>query len=290
MDILVVGGTRFMGKHLVNDLLLKGHNVTIATRGVSKDNFYDNVSRIKIDRLNEQSIKDNLQGKKYDLVYDSIAYCSNDIKILLDNISCDRYITISTTAVYDKHLDTAETDFNPLTKALLWCDRGDFPYDEIKRQAECALFQEYSNIPAVAVRFPFVIGTDDYTKRLHFYVEHIINKKPMFIDNFHRQMGFVRSDEAGKFLAFLADTSFTGPINGSSSDTISIRVIVEYVRDKTGCEAILTDDGEIAPYNSEPEYSINTDKASSLGYKFTPCKDWIYDLIDVYIKEITGIS
>lgn len=288
MDILVVGGTRFMGKHLVNELLIKSHNVTIATRGMSQDSFSNNINRIKMDRLSEQSIKDNLCGKHYDVVYDSLAYCSNDIKILLNNISCKKYIIISTTAVYDKHIDTIETDFNPLTKTLIWCSRGDFPYDEIKRQAECALFQKYSNIPSVAVRFPFVIGVDDYTKRLYFYVDHIINKKPMFIDNFDRQMGFIRSDEAGKFLAFFADNKFTGAINGSSKDTISIKDIAKYVKTKTGCEVKLAADGEKAPYNGEPEYSINTDKANSLGYKFTPSKEWIYNLIDEYIKEIAN--
>lgn len=288
MDILVVGGTRFMGKHLVNELLVKRHNVTIATRGISRDNFSNNINRIKFDRLNEQSIKDNFCGKHYDVVYDSLAYCSNDIKILLDNISCNKYITISTTAVYDNHINTLETEFNPLTKTLIWCGREDFPYDEIKRQAECALFQKYSNIPSVAVRFPFVIGEDDYTKRLYFYVDHIINKKPMFIDNIDIQMAFVRSDEAGKFLAFFADNEFTGVINGSSKGTISINYIANYVKSKTGCEAILTADGEKAPYNGESEYSINTDKANSLGYKFTPLKEWVYNLIDKYIKEFTN--
>ena len=33
MKILVLGGTRFAGIHLVNELLAKGHEVTIATRG-----------------------------------------------------------------------------------------------------------------------------------------------------------------------------------------------------------------------------------------------------------------
>ena len=114
-----------------------------------------------------------------------------------------------------------------------------------------------------------------------------INQKPIFVDNIDCQMAFVRSDEAGRFLAFLADNMFSGVINGSSEDTISINEIVKYVKTKTNCEAILTADGERAPYNKEPEYSINTDKANSLGYFFTPLKEWIYELIDGYIEEIS---
>jgi len=49
-------------------------------------------------------------------------------------------------------------------------------YNEVKRQAEAALEQCYAHIPSVAVRFPFVVGEDDYTRRLHFYAEHVINQ------------------------------------------------------------------------------------------------------------------
>lgn len=43
MKILVIGGTKFFGIHMVNELLEKGHEVTIATRGLSSDEFGDKV-------------------------------------------------------------------------------------------------------------------------------------------------------------------------------------------------------------------------------------------------------
>ena len=99
----------------------------------------------------------------------------------------------------------------------------DFPYDEIKRQAECALCQKYSERNWIAVRYPFVIGKDDYTKRVLFYVEHTMKSIPMNIDNLDCQMGFIHSEEAGRFMAFLVDKDFKGAINGSSYRTISIK-------------------------------------------------------------------
>lgn len=44
--------------------------------------------------------------------------------------------------------------------------------------------------------------------------------------------------------------------------------------------------GDDAPYNGEPEYSINTKKAEKLGFQFTNLKDWIYDLMDYYIELV----
>ncbi|MBX4261572.1 hypothetical protein KTC96_02520 [Clostridium estertheticum] len=55
---------------------------------------------------------------------------------------------------------------------------------------------------------PFVIGIDDYTNRVLFYVEHIVKEIPMFIDNIDNQMGFISSADAGKFLSFLAGNNY----------------------------------------------------------------------------------
>lgn len=285
MNILVIGGTRFMGKHLVSQLISKGYQVTIATRGIAKDDFTNTTKKLVINRLDKNSLKETFSNQYYDVVYDSLAYCSNDIKRLLDYISCKQYITISTTAVYNTHMDMVEEDFNPLEKELIWCERNSFTYGEVKRQAECALFQEYASIHSVAVRFPFVIGRDDYTKRLYFYVEHIVNEKPMYVDNYDKQLAFVRSDEAGKFLAYFAGNKYSGPINGASIGTISIKEISDYIEYKTGKKAILSPEGEIAPYNGHNEHSISTNKAKELGAQFSPLKTWIYDLIDSYITD-----
>jgi len=99
----------------VNLLLSKGYQVTIATRGLSVDDLGDKVKRI---------------------IFDNLAYASNDVRYLLDIVNCDRYIMTSPAAVYNKHMDTKENEFDPVNKKLVWCNRRDFPYDEGKRQAE----------------------------------------------------------------------------------------------------------------------------------------------------------
>ena len=287
MKILVLGGTRFFGIPMVEELIRQGHEVTIATRQTSKDNLGDAVQRIQMERTDPIQMEQAFKGKHFDVVYDKIAYCSNDIKNIMDVIDCDKYIYMSSTAVYEpKKMDTKEENFDAMGKELIWCNRADFPYDEIKRQAECALWQKYDDRNWIAVRYPFVIGKDDYTNRMLFYVEHTMKSIPMKVDNQDVQMGYIRSDEAGKFMAFLADKNVQGAINGSSKGTISLREIIDYVERKTGSKAVFLDTGDEAPYNGETEYSINTDKAETLGFQFTNLKDWIYDLIDYYIKLV----
>lgn len=287
MKILVIGGTRFFGIHMVEELLAKGHEVTIATRGKAQDVFGDKVKRIIIERTKEESVRNALRGAHYDVVIDKIAYCSNDIKYVMENVDCDKYIYMSSTSVYEpKHINTVEADFDGTSKAFVWCDRKAFSYEQIKRQAEYALWQKYADKNWIAVRYPFTLGKDDYTKRLLFYVEHTMKAIPMHIDNLDYQMGYIRSDEAGKFIAFLVDKDITGAINGSSEGTISIREIIDYVEQKTGTKAIIDEEGEAAPYNGEPEYSINTEKAKALGFAFSALQDWIYELLDYYIQLV----
>ncbi len=286
MKILVLGGTRFFGIPMVKKLIDDGHEVTIATRGRAGDQFGDKVERLTLERTDPESMKQALAGKHFDVVIDKIAYASNDIRYAMESIDCDKYIQMSSTAVYDpKVVNTVEENFDGKARPVIWCNRSDFTYAEIKRQAEFALWQEYPDRKWIAVRYPVVLGKDDYTNRLKFYVVHVKNKIPMNIDNMDYQMSYIRSDEAGLFLAYLVDKDYEGAVNGCSDGTISLRDIIDYLEEKTGNKAVLSDDGDEAPYNGDPEFSINTDKAKSLGFRFTEIHDWIYELLDYYLQE-----
>ena len=107
----------------------------------------------------------------------------------------------------------------------------------------------------------------------------------MYIDNLDAQMSFIRSDEAGEFLVYLVEKEMTGAVNGCSDGTVSIREILDYVEEKTGKAAILSADGDAAPYNGTADYSINTEKAQKLGYKFLNVREWMFELVDEYIRK-----
>jgi len=287
MKILVIGGTRFFGVHLVNALLEKGHSVTIATRGLAQDPFGGRVERIVMDHLDAQSVRDALSGRFFDVVYDQIMYCTNVLRHVMDAIHCSKFICMSSTAVYDPiHPDTREEDFDALAEPVEWHDRPERSYADGKRDVERALAQCYADRKWITVRYPYVIGEDDYTERLLFYVEHAVRGIPMRVDNMDRPMGFIRSDEAGQFLAHLAESDFCGAVNGCNGGAVSIGEILAYVEGKTGRRALVSDDGEAAPYNGQRAYTINTDRAEALGFRFTPLRSWIFKLIDHYIHTL----
>lgn len=285
MNILVLGGTRLMGKHLVASLLLQGHQVTIATRGLTPDEFGVQVKRLVLDRSNKESIEASLGGQVYDVVYDNLCYCSNDVKILMDVVSCQHYIQVSTVSVYENfHLDIKEEEFNANMKSLVYCNREEYFYGEVKRLAECAVVQDYPDVLTTRIRFPFILGQEDYTQRLYFYVDHILNEKAMFVDNPTSEIAAVNSVEAGAFLAYLATHPYQGALNVASIGTFTIQRINQVVKNLAGKSMILDKTGDCAPYNGAVSFSLDISQAQATGYEFSHLDDWFDNLIKYYIQ------
>lgn len=287
MNILVIGGTRFFGVPMINKLLDEGHEVTIATRGITRDSFGNKVRRIKMNIYEGESVQKNLRGKSYDVVIDKMGYGSLDIKNILDSVKCERFIHMSTAGVYTlDHMNIVEEEFDGSNISLKWCSRGDAEYDDVKRQAEAALCQKYNEIDWTSVRAPYVVGKNDYTKRLLFYVEHIMSDISMYIDNLDEQICFANAIETGEFLADLIYKRNVGSINVCAEGTMSIRDIVYYVEQKTGHKLKLDEKGDTAPYNGTMSNSLCLKKAKAIGKQFENVHTWMPVLLDYYIDQI----
>ncbi|HEK9100872.1 NAD-dependent epimerase/dehydratase family protein [Bacillus pfraonensis] len=286
--VLVLGGTRFFGKRLVESLLEAGNDVTIATRGITKDSFGSAVKRIVVDREDEGALQEALVGESYEVVYDNLCYSPNAAKIIgnvLHN-KVKKYIVISSMAVYEPALSLKEEDFNPYQYPIVYGDRKDFSYSEGKRLAEAVLFK-YATFPVIVVRFPVVIGENDYTKRLQFYVENIVMEKSFVVEDIEGEMSFIHEKEAGEFLAWLSTIDVSGTINACSNGVISMREVIRFVEENTGRKACIGAKGEnMAPYNGMTNCTIDNTRAKELGFQFKELKVDIHNILKNYIEVI----
>ncbi|GIP39368.1 NAD dependent epimerase/dehydratase [Paenibacillus sp. J31TS4] len=282
-SILVLGGTRFFGKKLVERLVHEGHDVTVATRGQTPDPFGDRVRRLTVDRENRESLLAAAAAGSWDVVYDNIGYTA---RAALD--ACEafagrtsRYIFTSTLAVYEINGEPhAETDFDPYSYPIQPDLAAD--YGEGKRQAEAVLFQKAS-FPVCAVRFPVVLGTDDYTKRLLFHVERVRSGQPIGFPNGEAAMSFITSDEAARFLAWLGAQEAEGPFNATSTGTLTLRQIIHIVEDAVGREARIQNEPDAdnrSPFALPASWTMTTDKAAQAGYTFPPLDSWFRPLVE----------
>ncbi|WP_283746726.1 NAD-dependent epimerase/dehydratase family protein [Bacillus cereus] len=284
--VLVLGGTRFFGKQLVEALLQEGHDITIATRGFTEDSFGDTVKRIVVDREDEELLEERVEGKSYDIVYDNLCYSPNAAKIICKVLRgrVKKYVMTSSMAVYEPALNLQEEEFNPYEYSITYGDRGNFTYSEGKKLAEAVLFQ-HATFPVVAVRFPVVIGENDYTKRLQFYVEYVMKQESIFVDHVDGKLSFIHEKEAGEFLAWCGMENIEGPINACSNGVISMEEVIRFIEDNSGTKALIQEAGEnIAPYNEIINCTLHNRKARELGFPFRELNTEIKNVLQHYIN------
>lgn len=280
MNILVVGGTRFFGIPMIKALLSAGHDVTIATRGNQPNPFPKETKHVLLDRKVSASVRAALPQQKYDCIIDKVAYSSNDVRALLENVICERYILMSSASVYeDTHADIKETEFEPSLHNLVWADSFD-DYTEAKRQAERAALEFVDYDRCSFVRYPVVLGKRDYTNRVGFYADHIKDEYPMYIDDYEWGMSFINESDAGGFMAYLIDHFVCGAINGSSNGIVSIETLIKRLEEKYRKKAVVDPDGDAAPFNGlKADFSLNTEKATAAGYNFLDINRWFFDIL-----------
>ena len=289
MKILVLGGTRFFGQKLVENLLADNHEVTIVTRGMSENPFGEKVTHIKVDRKDVDAFAAALANKEFDVVYDNICYSPNEAKQLCEifNGSIKKLVFTSTLSTYEAN-GTAhvEGDFDPYNYEIRMGDTHEFTYGEGKRLAE-AVFYKYAEFPVVAVRFPIVMGEDDYTRRLHFHVERIVNEEPIGFVNMDAEMSFIQATEAAKFLAWAGTADVEGPINATANGVISLKDLIALIEEKTNKRAkiaLLGTDEIRSPYAIPASWYMKNDKATSLGFTFSNLQDWLPGLVEAIAK------
>lgn len=292
-QVLVLGGTRFMGIRLVKKLVEKNHFVTIATRGIHKDDFGKSVTRIVYDRLNPESVKKNLSGKHYDIIIDTSAYSSNAVKNVLEYVSCEKYVQVSSTAVYAKHMLDLREEMMDTEKIPFEYSDSEKNYGLGKRYAESVALQVFPQYDPTIVRIPFVVEPDNLDNkelnlRLYFYAVHIVKQIPMNVDNEEYCCSFVRTFDEADFLIYMAEATCSGVYNFSAEGYVKVKDIIKYIEVKSGKKAVYSENGDMHPFRKEHfggvGYSFNLEKAKGCGFEIARLDDWLWKLLDSYIN------
>jgi nucleoside-diphosphate-sugar epimerase len=276
---LVLGGTRFVGKRLVQLLLKRGVEVTVGSRGRAA--IPAGVHHIKVNRFDEQSMRAALSSGEWDVFYDQVCFVPEDAAISIDLLKgrVGRYVLCSTGAVYRNLVRASEEQFDPLTYPIAFAGRS-VDYGEGKRQAEAVLFQRGS-FSSAAVRFPIILGPDDYTERLRVEVRRVVRGEPLSIVNPDSEISLGASSEAADFLLWLFDNEATGPLNACSIGWITLKEILALIEDATGKKATVQQQPAepFALFRATVTASISSAKAQQLGFPFLQLRVWLAELV-----------
>lgn len=288
---LILGGTQFVGKRVVQLLVEQGVDVTIATRGKAADDFGQTVHRLTLDRTDGKNVAAALTGKKYDVVFDHTCYSPVEVREVVEALGegIGKYVFISSVAVYDEGDRLTEDDFDPRQFDIHYKSREEYAgfsgYQEAKRASEAVLYQQ-APCSVVTVRFPFIIGADDYTERFAFHVRAVLENQPVGSVNPDARFGFIDSKEAAEFLVAVAKSEFFGPINAGSDGSYSIRELLDKIAGITGHSYSIADEATTnrSPYDLGGSLAQTTAFAAEKGFRFSD----VHELVEQQIRELTA--
>lgn len=165
--VLVTGGTAFVSRYVAEYYVKKGMDVYVLNRNSRKQP--KGVRLIEADR---RRIGDRLRTYHFDAVLDITAYTAEDIHSLLDALgSYDRYIMLSSSAVYPEYEKQPFTEETPVGKNKFWGS-----YGTGKIEAERAL--RGRDPKAYILRPPYLYGPLNNVYREAFVFDCAMAKRP----------------------------------------------------------------------------------------------------------------
>jgi nucleoside-diphosphate-sugar epimerase len=187
VDVLVIGGTRFVGHYLALRLVARGDRVTVLNRGRTPDSLGARVERLRADRGTD-TFDAVLAGRRFDAVVDFAGYQPDELERTVRVLGgkAGHYVFISTGQVYlvteRCPRPARETDFQRPVQA-----RPDEPealeewtYGILKRGCEDVLTRA-TGFPSTRLRIPMVNGERDYYRRLESYLWRLLDGGPLLV-------------------------------------------------------------------------------------------------------------
>lgn len=182
MRVLVIGGTLFIGRLLVRELLKAGHSVAVLHRK-SKHELHSDVENLTADRNDADAVRSALTGKTLDVVFDNVYDWQRGTtaeQVVATARACggnlSRYVFMSSVGAYQEGLDRTEDD--PLVS-----DDSPVPYSRHKATTERALFRLNADegFPAVTLRPPYIYGPENPFYREQFFWDRMADGRPIIV-------------------------------------------------------------------------------------------------------------
>jgi nucleoside-diphosphate-sugar epimerase len=173
MRILLIGGTRFIGRHVVGAALAAGHDVTVFHRGRTGADLFPGITHLTGDRNDDLRA---LADGEWDATVDTCAYFPRQVQTLADALGGrgGRYLLVSSVSAY------ASPDHAGFAEDATLAELDDPTVEEVTNETygglkvlcERAAVDRFGPTTAL-VRPTYVVGPDDYTWRFPWWVARL---------------------------------------------------------------------------------------------------------------------
>ena len=116
MHVLILGGTIFLGRHLVEAAQKRGHTITLFNRGKHQPELFPDVEKLRGDRTVEADLETAFAGRHFDAVIDTCGYVPRIVRLSAQQLSdkAKIYCFISSVSVYAEMKTAALTEESPV--------------------------------------------------------------------------------------------------------------------------------------------------------------------------------
>lgn len=237
LRVLILGGTGFIGPHMVQTALDRGHQVTIFNRGKSNTHLFPEVEKLKGDRDGDL---ESLKGREWDAVIDNTGYVPRHVRDSADLLKgqVGRYLFTSTGSVYALNQGRIDEDSKLLDVPDPESEDVSKYYGELKVLCEQAVQERFGDA-ATIVRPHIVAGPGDKSDRYTYWPVRIDRGGEMICPGDPANpVQYIDVRDLSEFCLHLVEQDTPGVYNGAgpSYSELSMQEFIYAVRGVTSSD------------------------------------------------------
>lgn len=299
MKLLVLGGTVFLGRHIVAEALAHGHEVTLFNRGQHNPDLFPEVEKL---RGNRNGNLETLRGRRWDAVIDTCGYIPRLVRASAELLaqSVEHYTFISSISVYADFSAPGLNENAPVGKLqdeAIEEITGE-TYGPLKALCEQAMENAMPG-RALIIRPGLIVGPHDPTDRFTYWPYRVAQGGEVLAPGHpDRPVQIIDVRDLAKWIVRMVEAGKTGTYNATGPDyTLTIGHLLETCRSVSRSNATFmwVDEGFLLAVGVQPwmelplwvpdteEYrgfsAVNCTKAISDGLSFRPLAETIQDTL-----------
>lgn len=300
MKILIIGGTVFLGRAIVDVALSRGHELTLFNRGKSNPDLFPGVEKLHGTREEDLAI---LKGRKWDAVIDTCGYFPRQVRLAAEALtgSVGHYTFISTLSVFDdwSKFNQAEDGHLGTLKDETTEEITGESYGPLKVLCEKEVEKAFGK-HGLIVRPGLIVGPHDPTDRFtYFPVRASKGGEVLAPGRPERGVQFIDVRDLAEITVLLTEKGAYGAYNATGpGGTITMGDYLETSKKISGSNATFTwiDEKFILDQNVQPWMEVPmwlpemdptmaggmtfvVEKALAAGMKIRPLADTVRDTI-----------
>jgi 2'-hydroxyisoflavone reductase len=242
MKLLIIGGTRFVGRAIVTDALARGHSVTLFYRGKSNPDVFPDAEHLHGDRDSEMH---KLDGRTWDACIDTCAYIPRHVRQAVGRLAdaVEQYTLISTISVYTDSVSAGADEDAPLRSL------DDEETEEITNETYGGLkvlceraAEDAMPGRVLHIRPGMIVGAHDPTDRFSYWLDRLPAGGDVIVPGDPaRPVQFIDARDLGEWIVRMVEANNTGAYNAvGPAAPLTWGAWMEAMRRALGSDARLT--------------------------------------------------